>query len=88
MNTMEFPDWQAMAQPTEQGDRQTLTEARAARAAVIQAFHFMSAHFGAVGPDGNPQATNPPEALQHIRQLAGAYQTLGAMVFRMSGKDV
>ena len=88
MNTMVMPDWQAMMQSTEQDDRQTLREVRAAKTAVIQAYHFMVAHFDAVGPDGGPQATNPPEALQHIRQLAGAYQTLSETVFRLSGKEV
>ena len=90
MSTISMPNWQAMMSqpPTQQDDRQTLREVRAARLAVAQAAHFMSAHFHAVDAHGSPQATNPPEALRHVSELAGAFQTLGETVFRLSGKEV
>ena len=90
MSTIEMPDWQAMMTqpPTGQDDSRTLREVRAARTAVIQAYHFMAAHFNAVDAQGHPQATNPPEALEHVQELAGAYLTLGEVVFRLSGREV
>lgn len=90
MNAIETPDWSAMMSqpPIGQDDSQTLREVRAARMAVVQALHFMMSHFHAVGPENTPQATTPPEALGHVRQLAGAYQTLGETVFRLTGKEV
>lgn len=89
-NTIQTPDWQSMMSqpPTQQDDQQTLREVRAARMAVVQAYHFMSAHFHAVDAQGYPQATNPPEALEHVRELAGAFQTLGETVFRLTGREV
>lgn len=89
-NTIQTPDWQAMmtAPPTGQDDQQTLREVRAARMAVVQALHFMSAHFHAVDAQGHLQATNPTEALEHVRELAGVFQTLGETVFRLSGREV